>query len=348
MRFNGRRHREVLSPTGGKRAGERTLTTTQTIDPTLDAVDNAIMAGLVPEGAEPGSDPQFVPKDDDQPQGGAEDQAAAQAAADAEAARLAAAAASPSPVPAPAATPAPAPVAGAAAPAATPAPTPAPGGGDVRAALRHSRHRERQLSEQNDRLQRELEEARAAAGTAKGKSVLEMDDAELAELAQDFPIQAELVREVRELRQQVQTSGPSAAPGPKDEWQPPIFNPEVQAVLDEIPQLVEWQHDKAKFPLFERAQKYDAALVKDPDWEDKPVAERFAEAARRAAAALPQLAGAAPAASPATSAADRIAATPVQQPAGISDFRGGGPANAPAMDFSRMSDEAIMASLKPE
>ena len=76
--------------------------------------------------------------------------------------------------------------------------------------------------------------------------------------------------------------------------------------------------------------------------------ERFEEAVRRTKAALspsPAATSAAAPAAPRTNPAAVIAATPVQGPKGISDFRGGSPANTQTVNYQGMSDEQIMASL---
>lgn len=247
------------------------------------------------------------------------------------------------PAPAPAAdAPAPAPAAAAPAPAAAPVEQPKPQG-DPRAALRAARNAERRLRDENERLLRELEDAR------QGKKPVDthITDEELEQLEQDFPLQAKLVRRQREIEQQIAAQRP-AAPA-STEFEAPSYRPEVQEVIDSVPDLVAWQYDPNAQDRFQRAVEYDKALLVDPDWKGRSVAERFAEAVertKRAFGATPAPAPA-PSAQPALDPAAALAAAPASGPRGISDFRGGGPAAPPERDFSAMSDEEILASLTP-
>lgn len=298
--------------------------------PSFDKDDQAILSTLNPE-LEAGDDPVA----DGAP---ASDPAAAAAPASATAQAPAPAPVSaPAPVAADASAPAPADPA-AAAPAMPPAPAPQ---GDPRGALRASRRAERQAREEADRLRQELEDLKA------GKSSVETEvtDEELRDLEENFPLQAKMVHQTRELERRIAAAAP-AAPA-VDEFEPPSYTPAVQDVIDSVPELQAWQYDKASQDKFQRAVQYDTALNADPDWKGRTPAERFTEAVRRTNAAV----GGTPSASPAAPAAPRtdpaaaLANAQVEGPKGISDFRGGGPANAPAIDYSRMSDEAIMASL---
>jgi hypothetical protein len=105
-----------------------------------------------------------------------------------------------------------------------------------------------------------------------------MSDEELADLEENFPVQAALVREVRELRQKVTEHAPAPAPAPAStEWQAPTFEPEVQDVIDQVPQLQAWQFSQTDQDKFQLAATFDDALRKDPTWASKPAVERFAE-----------------------------------------------------------------------
>lgn len=256
------------------------------------------------------------------------------------------------PAPAPAVAQAPAAEAPATAPAAapdeaaTPVEPPKPQG-DTRAALRAARTAEKRLRDENERLQRELEEARKGKPTADTT----ITDEELEQLEQDFPLQAKLARRQRELEAQIAATR-TAAPPPSSEFEPPSYQPETQMVIDSVPDLVAWQYDPAAQDKFQRAIEYDKALLLDPDWKGRTPSERFAEAAERTKRAF----GAAPSPAPSPSAAPAatrldpaaaLAAAPVSGPKGISDFRGGGPAAPAERDFSAMSDEEVMASLTP-
>jgi hypothetical protein len=223
-----------------------------------------------------------------------------------------------------------------------PAPAePAPPHGDPRAALRASRRAEKRLRDELGQLRSENESLKQG----KAPSSVEITDAELAELEADFPLQAKIARKQREIDAQLMASRQPA----QKEFIPPSYDPEIQDVIDDVPDLLAWQHDPAQQDKFMRAVEYDKALSVDPDWRDRPINERFAEAAKRSKAALSPssaatTAPAAPAA-PKVNPADVIAAAPVKKPKGISDFRGGAPANTQTVNYAGMSDEQIMASL---
>jgi len=222
---------------------------------------------------------------------------------------------------------------------------PAPPQGDTRAALRASRRAEKRLRDQLDKLQAENEALR------QGKPASAVDtsitDEELATLEEDFPLQAKIVRQQRALQEQLAANAASqSTPTATDEFEPLVYDPAVQEVIDGVPELVAWQYDPTAQDKFLRAIEYDKALAVDPDWKDRNVSDRFTEAARRAKAALSTAPlDAAPAAPPRQDPATVIANAQVQGPKGISDFRGGAPATPPSNNYSGMTDEQIMASL---
>ena len=213
---------------------------------------------------------------------------------------------------------------------------PAPPQGDPRAALRASRRAEKRLRDELDHLRSENE----ALKQGKAPVDVNITDAELAELEADFPLQAKIVRKQREIEAALQVAKPQEA---QPEFEPPSYDPALQEVIDGVPDLVAWQYDPAQQDKFFRAVEYDKALSVDPDWRNRTIAERFTEAARRSKAALSP-SPAVPAA-PRNNPADVIASAPVQGPKGISDFRGGAPANTQTVNYAGMSDEQIMASL---
>ena len=216
--------------------------------------------------------------------------------------------------------------------------------GDARAALRASRRSEKRLREELDRLHQENEALKA------GKAPVDtsITDDELAELEVDFPIQAKIVRKQREIDQHIAKEKTAQQ---HEEFVPASYDPTVQELIDSVPDLLAWQYDPMAQDKFARAIEYDRALQADPDWRGKPMSERFAEAAKRTKVAF----GAAPIATPTPSASAQaapqkdpaavIADAPSIGPKGISDFRGGAPANAPALNYTGMTDEQIMASL---
>lgn len=210
--------------------------------------------------------------------------------------------------------------------------------GETRAALRASRHSEKKLREELEVLRQENE----ALKQGKGPVDTSITDEEIAELEESFPLQAKIVRKQRELEQKLTQS----MPAPSTEFEPLIYNPAVQEVIDNVPDLLAWQYDPASQDKFQRAIQYDKALLADPDWKDRSATERFEEAARRTKAAM----STPPTPSSAAKATRNdptkvIEAAQANGPKGISDFRGGAPATAPAINYEGMSDEKIMASL---
>jgi hypothetical protein len=338
-----------------------------TTNPSLEAEERQMLDALADQGSYIGpvsEDGHPLADDQAPPQEAAAPAPVVDAGAPA-AAPTSAPAAAPAPAPnaaAPAPAPTEAPAAAAAAPAPTAAPAPAEPQGDPRAALRHARRNEKRLAEESrakDARIAELEEQLKKTGVdaspgKKGATASDMSDEELAELDENFPVQAAIVREVRELRQKVASQAPAPAPAPAStEWHAPTYDPEVQDVIDQVPQLQAWQFSQADQDKFQLAATFDDALRKDPTWANKTPVERFAEATKRAVvylSAQPPAPSPAPAAA-ATPAAPRknpdevIASTQAQVPAGISDFRGGAPAAAPAIDYRRLTDDQILASL---
>lgn len=197
----------------------------------------------------------------------------------------------------------------------------------------------------------ELEQENAALKKGEAPESVELTQAELDELRDNYPAQykvAVLAKQANDTLREQQSSRQQQSDG----FQPRIAPPEVQEFIDQVPDLLTWQHDEKSQDKFARAVQYDEALILDPDWKDKPVAERYAEAARRTKAAFgiadaPAPSAATPAA-PRTDPALALANAPVQGPKGISDFPGGAPGNAPTLDYRKMSDADIMASLQPE
>ncbi len=291
--------------------------------PSFDAEDNEVLQNLVPEGAEPGTPASAAPVDPTPSPAPAPGQAPAPEPT-----------AAPAPADAPAATPA---------PSSEPAPSPAPAPqGDARAALRASRREEKRLRNELERLQQENEALKN--GKHAGNDSLELTDAELEELRTDYPTQYKIAMASRQLQEHLKQQRQIDPTDTTDGFEPPRYAPEVQVVIDQVPQLLAWQYDPNSQDKFARAIEFDKALEIDPDWRGKPAAERFAEAARRADPASAITPSAAPAA-PRQDPAAVIDAAPTGTPKGLSDLRGGGPANAPALDFSRMSDAEIMAAL---
>lgn len=198
-------------------------------------------------------------------------------------------------------------------------------------------------------LRQELEELRAKAGNTTQPEADDYTDEQLEDLRENYPLQYRMVMELRALKEKVETTLPKA-PAPAPEWQPPEFAPEVQEVIDQVPTLLAWQYSQADQQKFQMAAEFDASLLHHPDWKHRSPVERFQEAVRLTQARFAPAPAATPAPTPdpAATAAKRIEEAPAHAPVAIHDFRGGGPAAAPTVDFRSMSDEQILGSLVPE
>lgn len=220
--------------------------------------------------------------------------------------------------------------------------------GDVKAALRAARRAEARTRAEVERLKHENEELRKAVPAT---SEQDFTPEELEAMKTDFPAQYKLYVKQQELAKQIaETRAATPQPATQSaEFQPIEFSTNVQELVDQVPDLLTWQHDEASQDKLKRAIAYDAALEKDPDWMDKPILERFAEAVARTKRAFGEQPAPNPAVPPAprTDPAAAIAALKPAGPKSISDFGGGQPASAPTLNYSRMTDEEVLASLSP-
>lgn len=220
--------------------------------------------------------------------------------------------------------------------------------GDPRAALRASRRAEHRLRQDNDRLHAELEEARKATPVPK-QADDDLNDDEVAELESDFPVIGKLARQNKALQSKVDAligqQGSSQQRQADPEFQPLVLPPELQDVVDDIPALLAWQHDPDQ-AAFQMATAEDNKLRIHPKWKDKPIAERFAEVARRVNADLGEV-------SPATSKPrvnvdDALDRAPRVRPGTLGDIGGGGEIQKSASNlgrFATMSNADMEAEL---
>jgi hypothetical protein len=215
--------------------------------------------------------------------------------------------------------------------------------GDVRAALRASRRAEQRAREEAERLKRENEELRSKVPASQQAPSDELTDEEIAQAERDFPLLGKTARFVKKAQaQQPAAAAPAAQPtGFEPKWLPP----QVQEVVDGVPDLLAWQHDPDQ-GRFQLAIQVDTLLQSHPAWASKSFAERAQEVVRRVSAELP----AQPAANRPDPAAV-LAAVPRQTPDTLSHLGGGGgkQPEAPALQrYMGMSDDAIVADLLRE
>ena len=158
-------------------------------------------------------------------------------------------------------------------------------------AARRSEERARREAEQAKaeavRLAKELEQLRTKVPAESDPDAI--SDQELAELERDMPHVAKALKEIRKKSASAQGEPAKAAAtgtqpadnkAPEDDFIPVQFTPEVQDAVDEVPDLLDWQHDPDQ-SMFQRAIAMDGYLQNLAAWKDKPMADRFAEVVRR-------------------------------------------------------------------
>lgn len=203
--------------------------------------------------------------------------------------------------------------------------------GDTRAALRAARRDAKRANERAQQLEQEVADLKAG----KTPAATQVTDEELAELDENFPVAAKLAREVAELKAKLHTA-PKAAP--VDDFEPVKYDPEIQELIDAVPELVNWQYDPKTQDRFHAAIEMDKYLMTLPDWKNKPFNERLVEVTRRVKADV------APG-EPKRDPQAVIDALKTDGPKRISDFKGGMQPDKSTPDYSKMSDEEILASL---
>ncbi|MFM4747194.1 hypothetical protein ACEUDE_05745 [Aeromonas veronii] len=133
--------------------------------------------------------------------------------------------------------------------------------------LREQLAQAQQAQAERDKLQALLEKN----GIDPSVDPDDISQEELEQLAQDYP---DLGKSIAAIARKLQKLEPQAAP----QQVQPVANP-VQAALQAVPDLAAWRDgDQDRFDM---ALTIDDKLQADPAWSNKPLAERFAEVARR-------------------------------------------------------------------
>lgn len=107
-----------------------------------------------------------------------------------------------------------------------------------------------------------------------------LDVEEIEQLAQDYP---EIGKVLTGIASRLNKLAQPAPQQPTQSQAPSVPN-DVQTALQAVPELATWMEkdqDRATF-----AVSVDERLKEDPAWKDKPLAERFAEVAKRTKAAF--------------------------------------------------------------
>ncbi|WP_421202702.1 hypothetical protein [Aeromonas sp. 602658] len=165
--------------------------------------------------------------------------------------------------------------------------------------LREQLAQAQQAQAERDKLQALLEKN----GIDPSVDPDDISQEELEQLAQDYP---DLGKPIAAIARKLQKLEPQAAP----QQVQPVANP-VQAALQAVPDLTAWRDgDQDRFDM---ALTIDDKLQADPAWSNKPLAERFAEVARRTKLAFGDEVEAPPAKAPGKAAekpADHIPSSP--------------------------------------
>lgn len=133
--------------------------------------------------------------------------------------------------------------------------------------LREQLTQAQQAQAERDKLQALLEKN----GIDPSVDPDDISQEELEQLAQDYP---DLGKSIAAIARKLQKLEPQAAP----QQVQPVAKP-VQAALQAVPDLAAWRDgDQDRFDM---ALTIDDKLQADPAWSNKPLAERFAEVARR-------------------------------------------------------------------
>jgi len=218
----------------------------------------------------------------------------------------------------------------------------------VRAALRASRHQERVLRDRVLDLEMRLQEA-AAGKTPEPSDDPDDIEAVIARAEADFPEIGKAMRAMSAKLQQLTASAPPPPPPDPDFVPEVIQDPDLQAAVDDVPALSDWQHLPQYQQHWQLAKVTDGLLLKLDRWKNAPVHDRLQEVVRRVNAEL----GSAgtpppppPPPDPAAAIRDAVARAPTRAPETLSDVRGGVPPTHSEPNFHAMaSDEEVMAAL---
>lgn len=235
----------------------------------------------------------------------------------------------PSPAPAPAAQ-APAPTTAPAPQAVAAAPTQAVMSPAAKQALRAARIAEGRALDEVARLRAENERLKASAPPPPPSPA----QAALERVRAEFPEEAAAIAAA------IPTPAAAPTPAPGAEFVRDTLPPEMQAAVDEVPDLLMWQNSQEHQGLWAKAKTLDAYLEGLPDWANKPYAERFAEVARRINAEIVSK-SAQPNPDPIASA-PAAASPPLST---LTDLRGGLAPDKHEPNYEQMTNAQILASL---
>ena len=149
--------------------------------------------------------------------------------------------------------------------------------------LAQQREETKRLREENEQLRAVAAERDKLAARLEKEGISLTDDQiadlspeQLEELAEDYPGIAPVIKMLSAKLNAIESTS-------RQSQSTPATNP-VEAALNAVPDLVAWKDgDEDRFSF---AVTVDQKLQSDPAWKDKPLNERFAEAAKRTRAAF--------------------------------------------------------------
>lgn len=152
---------------------------------------------------------------------------------------------------------------------------------DARAAKQQAEAKDQELA----KARAELEALKAGKPLAKadGEDLANLSDEEISDIEVDYPQLAKVARLAKLAVERVGKAAPAATAERTQEasTQQQASDDPVQDAIDQIPDLLAWQTDKAHADKFQRAIEHDNVLKNSPKWANKSFEERFTEATRR-------------------------------------------------------------------
>ena len=182
-----------------------------------------------------------------------------------------------------------------------------------------NKQRADELAAEKAKLEQQIEAMKS------GKPTDDMSADELAQLAEDFPQLAPVLKTVKDLQAQVASAKPGApSVDPRAQIDQELdAQAELDAALAARPLLSKYQQQGGV--VWGRAVEIDQALMQNPEFAAKPLAERFAEVERQLASELGIQQSSTPAAKPTTVDPKAIESASRVGPSTLSDIAGTAP-----------------------
>lgn len=221
--------------------------------------------------------------------------------------------------------------------------------GNTKAALRASRHEAKRLRDEVETLRKQIESG--AAKAANPNEPAEPDESQLNDVREYAPAVGKDYDRLKAELAELKTRLPATVKEPA--FVPKTFPDDVQAAIDEVPELLLWHSAAEHQDKLEAATAADMLLERSPRWQGRPLADRFAAAVQMVIeqGVAPSKASTAKTLEDAQRVIAAAAAAPAAGPVSLGDLRGGASAaTGSSVDPFQMvkdgkSDEDIMAAL---